>query len=258
MVAKLFSRIYSAANYDALERILCSSSSELMRQKQEFNPMTLAYDVSEKKVSPQQVSNTLKHLYSYHKLKLPVQRRQVELRNISYQGELDTKKYFMYSCTDLEDSYNYNLVLLSDGTMHLVDVHDMPKKQVVAVIQFSPNDCSLSYISGRPAPMTVKGIDWVDFYVDGCCRDCRELVFIPPIPEGVTTLREAFYNCSKLNCPIFLPSTIENCTDMLEGCSSFSNKIILPNNLQITDVQGLDRYAQYVAREVCKNDSANS
>lgn len=258
MVAELFDKIYSVADYSTLERILCSSGYELMRSKQKFDPMSVTGKTVHRDIATQQVSQTLQRLYSYHKLKLPVQSGQVSLKNISYQGEMNTEQFLRYSCTNLDDDYSYNLVLLNDGATRLVDVYGMPKKQLVAILQFSPKDCGLSYVTGNPEPITVKGIDWIDFFVAGCCQNCKELVFIPPVPEGVSTLREAFIGCIKLNCPIFLPSTIKDCTDMLKGCDSFRSKIVLPYNLQIDDVQGLNMYTQFVVREGCADDNAKN
>lgn len=101
------------------------------------------------------------------------------------------------------------LCVMSDGKVKLVPSSlIIGNSEIISVLQFSS---SITDFSSR-------GL--------GLFSACKSLVYIPPIPEGVVSLENAFKDCISLNCPIYLPSTIEDVTGMLDGCTSFDSKII--------------------------------
>lgn len=252
MVEKLFEQIYQNADYAALDRLLSFRSAYRAVGSGRFDVLSISPD----SVRPLSQNGTeKKRFYAYHPVKLRTAIGSVvTVAGLSFQGEFDKSRYMQYSCTDITDEPAVNLVQLCDGSIKLISVHERVKQnELIAVLQFSPSDCGLSFIRPVPEPITVAGIDCVNFEKAGFCRDSAELRFVPPIPEGVENLEEAFMGCEKFNCPIFLPSTIKNCKDMLKGCRSFRSKIYLPSNLQIDDVIGLKEYTQFVEQGGAKN-----
>ena len=76
----------------------------------------------------------------------------------------------------------------------------------------------------------------------GCFGFCKNLIYVPPIPEGVTNLELAFQDCTSLNCPIYLPSTVKSIKGMLDGCVSFNSKIYGESFLSC---RGSEEYLQF-------------
>lgn len=101
------------------------------------------------------------------------------------------------------------LCIMTDGVMKFVPPYLIPgNSDIVSVLQFSSNTTDFGN----------RGL--------GLFSDCIRLVYIPPIPEGVTDLTNAFKGCRALNCPIYIPSTVENVSGMLDECINFNSKII--------------------------------
>lgn len=116
-------------------------------------------------------------------------------------------KHFEQFC--LTEGTGACLCVMTDGLMKFVPPYLIPgNTDIVSVLQFSS---ALTDFSSR-------GL--------GLFSDCINLVYVPPIPEGVTKLTNAFKGCKSLNCPIYIPSTVEDTTGMLDGCVNFDNRIM--------------------------------
>ncbi len=112
------------------------------------------------------------------------------------------------------------LCYMTDGTLMYVPYEALTgNESIVSVIQFSSTFKSFVRNS------------------NGLFMGCRNLVYIPPLPEGVEDFSYAFKDCSNLNCPIYLPSTAKNVRGMLAGCKKFDSLITGGAD----DIQGMDK-----------------
>ena len=117
------------------------------------------------------------------------------------------------------------LCAMLDGSIKLVPTYLLPGNQdIVAVLQFS----------STMTDFNSKGI--------GQFAHCTNLVYVPPIPDGVTDLSNAFINCESLNCPIYIPSSVKTVEGMLNGCTSFNSNIY--GNMFLNCI-GHESYLQY-------------
>lgn len=122
-----------------------------------------------------------------------------------------------------------------DGTIHaipIVSAHD--RDDIVAVLAFPPTQTlCLRWESSH---------EWIES--KGCLENCSNLIYVAPIPEGVEDIAGIFTNCKKLNCPIYLPSTIKWTLQMLDGCESFSSNIYMHESAS-KDI-GLGEFSRYL------------
>lgn len=117
------------------------------------------------------------------------------------------------------------LCVMQDGSIKLVPNYlTAGNSDLVCVLQYSSTLTDFSN----------KGL--------GQFANCINLVYVPPIPEGVKDLSNAFYHCISLNCPIHIPSTVTNVKGMLDGCTNFNNKIIGESFLKC---QGHENYLTF-------------
>lgn len=144
---------------------------------------------------------------------------QVLFPNVKVDKSIDKPEWHVFTGKGEE-----MLCAFTDGSLGLVFFSYYKVPGVVAILEFPVG--VESYFG------TVETEhEWVESF--GFCCNMRDLVYIPPIPEGVKYLNFSFQNCPKLNCPIFLPSTVISCRGMLEGCTSFSSPIYvhkIPDN----------------------------
>lgn len=127
------------------------------------------------------------------------------------------------------------LCVMSNSDLMLVPTNLLRgNKQIISVLQFA------------------SSLKQFKFGSYGCFSFCENLIYIPPIPEGVTDLELAFHGCTSLDCPIFLPSTAKNVKDMLKGCTSFNNKIYGESFLSCT---GSEEYLQFYGGSYKKSTS---
>lgn len=242
LVDDLLAMVYASADFDLLSSILAGRYSS-RKYRQNFD--VLAIDPDALNAEPKKQVMTVQR-YSPITIRVRDSTQMITIKNLFYQGTITPEFFMKHSCTDVVENHPVNLVLLGSGELALLDTQQqMGYQDIIAVIQFSSHEPGLSRLSACPEPITVKGIDCVNFKISGFCQNCKNLVFIPPIPEGVESLRLAFKGCLSLNCPIFLPESIRDCTSMLEGVP-FSSKIYLPSPLKISDVEGLQEYSTLV------------
>lgn len=117
-----------------------------------------------------------------------------------------TAKNFAQFC--LTEGIGACLCYLTDGTLAYVPYEVLTgNESIVSIIQFS--SAFKSFVR--------NGV--------GLFTGCRNLVYIPPLPEGVKDFSYAFKDCVNLNCPIYLPSTAEHVEGMLAGCTKFDSSI---------------------------------
>lgn len=118
-----------------------------------------------------------------------------------------TARHFEQFC--LTEGTGACLCYMTDGALKLVPPYLIPgNRDIVSVIQFAS---AITDFSNR-------GL--------GLFSDCVNLVYVPPIPDGVTDMSKAFKGCKSLCCPIYIPATVQDVTGMLDDCISFSSQII--------------------------------
>ena len=122
------------------------------------------------------------------------------------------------------------LVQLTNGKITLRYSKDISgSKDIVAVLAF-PSDMT-SFCEYIAYYVPVDNLDECgqihSMSLSGIFSDLPNLVYVPPIPEGVTDLQFAFQGCPKLNCPIHIPSTATRLFGMLNECDSFSSEIFI-------------------------------
>lgn len=112
------------------------------------------------------------------------------------------------------------LCYMIDGTLMYVPYEVLTgNEDIVSVIQFSST--FESFVRNG----------------NGLFMGCKNLVYVPPLPEGVKDFSYAFKDCVSLNCPIYLPSTAKNVRGMLAGCKKFDS--IITGGAE--DIQDMDK-----------------
>lgn len=137
------------------------------------------------------------------------------------------------------------LCCMMSGRLQLLEPDEVYKNEdILAVLQFPTNISTLLHMPNTKYEQ-LKG--------KGFFEDCKNLVYIAPIPEGYTNLGLAFRNCTKLNCPIFLSNTVNWCAGMLDGCTSFNSPIFTHKLEQVVNSKSpciygfsVEPYAKYL------------
>lgn len=129
-----------------------------------------------------------------------------------------------HTCTYNSDNF---LCFMMSGELSLLKSYELYQNEdIVGVLQFPTDITTLLHQDGTE----YKALEGKGYF-----EGCKNLVFIAPIPEGYRNIGRAFRNCVKLNCPIFLPSSVDWCAGMLDGCNSFSSPIFTHKKLQQMD-----------------------
>lgn len=141
-----------------------------------------------------------------------------------------TKKPYVYYDIQLSDAHptlnsllaadNCFLCQMTSGELRLIEfsgAHD--REDILAVLAFPINftySLCLRWESSH---------EWIESC--GAFKNCTNLRYVAPIPEGYTDAAAAFEGCSSLNSPIFLPQSMTWCPGIVKDCTSFNSNIFV-------------------------------
>lgn len=115
---------------------------------------------------------------------------------------------------------NCFLCQMTSGELRLIEFHSAhDRDDILAVLAF-PIDYTYSLCLRWESSH-----EWIDSC--GAFKNCTNLRYVAPIPEGYTDASGAFEGCSFLNSSIFLPKSMTWCPGIVKDCTSFNSNIFV-------------------------------